>query len=215
MSFEQCGIPALLAPFARGLGSHRDIARSHATVTALPHLCAWDSGLTGNANGGLAQSELDVDDPLSLRPDFWVNFIFKRTVGTDVLSVAATQKTNTTMVRSYAFSGTPPSPFAAKECVGTSSGRTFVLLNLMSEGEAEVRLPAGGAETFSAWILGPRGDKSDPLSQGIALNGNVLPQIVDLKGGAHADFLEEISVAPIKGTGSVTLPPTSIAFVCS
>lgn len=175
---------------------------------------AWTSGLTGNANGALAESELDVDDPLSLRPDFWVNFVFKRTVGTDVLSVAATQKTNTTMVRSYAFSGTPPSPFAAKQCGGIS-GRTFVLLNLMSEGEAEVRLPTGGAETFSAWILGPSGEKSDPLSQGITLNDKDLPRVVDLKGGVQAAFLEEISVAPITGTGSVTLPPTSIAFVCS
>eukprot|EP00658_Telonema_sp_P-2_P047779 TRINITY_DN36375_c0_g1_i2.p1 TRINITY_DN36375_c0_g1~~TRINITY_DN36375_c0_g1_i2.p1 ORF type:complete len:147 (-),score=40.72 TRINITY_DN36375_c0_g1_i2:67-507(-) len=71
-----------------------------------------------------AKSALAADDPLVLRPDFWVTYLWKRLIGRSVLNASSADS----RVRVYAFQGVPPSPFAESEC--TSASVQLVLINL-------------------------------------------------------------------------------------
>ena len=61
-------------------------------------------GLTASPSGGLGQtSGLGRTEALLLRPGYWVNFLWKRTLGRSVLNATSSSP----MLRAYAFTGAP------------------------------------------------------------------------------------------------------------
>ena len=126
-------------------------------------------------------------------------------------------------MRAYAFSGSPPSAFAAPAC----QLRQLLLINLSPSENATVEMGFGGAPgaAFSAWILSPPPNATDmmynsnnvgdmraldPFSDRARLNGQLLPNVVD----GPAPFLDDIPIAAVAGSGAAHLPPLSIAFLC-
>jgi len=152
---------------------------------------------------------LSATQPLILRPDFWINFMWKRTIGTNVLNITTSSK----MVRAYAFSGNPPSHFSASQC---SAGDVLQLLlvNLGDVDAVEARLPARSTQRYSAWTMTPA--SLSPFSTGIRLNDAELPDVVDASDSDPSTFLRQIpqfAVHRLAGSG-IVLPPLSISFVC-
>ena len=163
-------------------------------------------GLLSSLTGAMA---LGAADAVAIHPDFWTAFLWKRTLGTAVLAPASSDPG----VRAYAFSGAPPSPFAAPAC----SLLSLLLINLSNSSSVHVGLPvapAGASGMTSLWAL-TSGD-GDPFGTTAALNGVVLPSTVDM---AHTDpktFLQAITVPPVRadvGIGA-TLPPLATGFIC-
>lgn len=175
------------------------------------------------------QSALGPDEPLLLRPGYWANFLWKRTLGAQVLNVTSDDP----FVRAYAFSGNPPSQFAAAEC-SAKGALQLLLINLLESSSKRVAsLPAvGGSNTWAGWIMTPpssralaqdgvnepEGGDQDPFSFRVELNGVSLPATVDLTHGPSAGpaFLQHIPVPAREGnvTQGIVLPPLGVAFVC-
>ena len=168
-------------------------------------------GLTGTVYGGLARSELDVNEPLFLRPDYWIHFLWKRTVGLNVLNVTS----NNANLRTYGFSGPPPSSFAAANC-GVEGGYTLILINLQRSSNVTVQFPSTvghTSKTYSAWVVSP--PNNDPFSPNVLLNNQPLPQVVDVNNG-KSDFLSNIPGTAVSASvqEGIVVPASSIAFVC-
>lgn len=162
-------------------------------------------GLTrGAVSGNLS---LNAVEGLTLLPDFWTAFIWKRTLGLGVLNVSSSAPT----VRAYAFSGPPPSPFAAPNCTGSQ----YLLINLAGDAPETATLPPSPpGSLFSAWTLGAGAEGVfGPLA---TLNGVALPEVVDVATIDPNTFLKAITQPPIRGSvqAGVVLPPHSTTFVC-
>jgi hypothetical protein len=148
---------------------------------------------------------------VSLHADFWVNFLWKRLVGTGVLN--ATVSGGDRLVRGYAHCGAPPSPWAAHRGQQSPGEEdqvvTLVLINLDNSTDATITLdPAPSA--YTSWTLGPTA--AGPFGAGALLNGQELPATV--ADGAM------IGPVPVPGTAReggaaavVSLPPISVTFV--
>ena len=118
-------------------------------------------GLTASAESH-PQSALGVDEAVLLRPGYWVNFLWKRVLGQNVLNATSTSAA----VRAYAFAGSAPSPYAAKECTATggafgagagrvgSGSKQLLLVNLSPEDTSTVKL-ASCSSGYHAWVLAP------------------------------------------------------------
>ena len=164
-------------------------------------------GMYGLTNSLSSTMALGADDPISLTADFWLSFLFKRTLGLAVHNATSSDAS----VRAYAYSGLPPSRFAAPQC---AQAQQLLLLNLAAEA-ADVSLPEGVAGDFAAWTLAAAG--GDVFGFAATLNGVALPVKVDAGGGEDPSaFLSNISVAPTTGpvSGGVTLAPQSSTFLC-
>lgn len=165
-------------------------------------------GLTNSVTGVMA---LGVSEPVILRPDFWTNFLWKRTVGTSVWNASSSSP----LLRAYAFSGSPPSPYAASYCTG--SPLQLVLVYLGNATAAVVSLPAAGvgtAQNYAAWTLAPGpGGPFDSLS---TINGVPTAVTVDVSKGDPSTYLSSITQAPVLGTvqAGVTLQRISTTFLC-
>jgi hypothetical protein len=166
-------------------------------------------GLTNSLTGAMA---LNATEPVALRPDFWVAFLWKRTVGAAVLNATSSAPG----VRAYAHAGAPPSPWAAAPCVG--SPLQLVLVNLdnssQATGVALPPAPAGaGAASFSAWSLTPT---DGPFGTGAAINGQPAVATVDAAVVDPASFLQGITAPATAGAvaAGVSLAPLSVTFVC-
>jgi len=172
-------------------------------------------GLTGSASGAMA---LGPADPVALRPDFWVAFLWKRTLGTAVLNASSSADT----LRAYAFAGAPPSPHAAPECL--AAALQLLLINLSNtSGSVAVTLPpspapGGGSGSYAAWTLSPAGGGGGgPFGAAAECNGALLPTAVDAAAGPPpASFLGGIVQPAVTGLVAVgiALPPLSTTFVC-
>ena len=163
-------------------------------------------GLTNSPSGRMA---LARDDAIVLRPDFWVAFLWKRTLGLGVLNATSSSRT----LRAYAFVGAPPSPFASSLCGGVA----LLLVNLDdSAAPTAVALPAvAGASSFAAWSLAPTA-AGGAFGDEATLNGAALPTDVDVSKGDPRAFLQRIVEAPVAGKVSdgAQLPPLSATFLC-
>jgi hypothetical protein len=163
-------------------------------------------GLLSSRTGAMA---LGLAEPLLIRPDFWVNFLWKRCLGAAVLNATSSSAT----VRAYAFSGAPASPYAHPACAAASV--QLLLINLSNATSAAVALPpASGLPGFAAFALTPAGGQ--PFAALASLNGAPLPSAIDEAEVDPASFLRGIVQAPQTGAvaGGLALAPLSIAFVC-
>lgn len=164
-------------------------------------------GHYGLTNSPSEEMILSPTDQLMLRPDYWTNFMWKRTLGTNVFNVSS----SSSQVRAYGFSGNPPSPFAAPEC--SDNVRLQMLLINLDKDLAMVELPAVGS-TYAAWKLAPPSD--GPNSKSILLNDMPLPDRVDVSKRDPEAFLEKIPHAAVKNEviAGLVLPSLSTSFVC-
>lgn len=174
-------------------------------------------GLTNSVSGEMA---LGPADPLILRPDYWVNFLWKRLLGPQVYNVSSSSSS----LRAYAFAGTPPSPFGESACASASV--QLVLLYLNETAGAAVSLPAAPARKghvgqpesapgfYSAWTL--TSTDGDPFSTLSSLNGAALPTTVDAAHVNPATFLSKITQPAHTGriADGLPVPPLSTTFVC-
>lgn len=137
-------------------------------------------------------------DAVGLTADFWVNFLWKRTVGTHVLSADVV---GSEAVRAYVHCGAAPSPHRIQDI-----GATAVLINL--DNSSSVSVTVTGASRLLAWTLSPT-PGGGPFGRKVMLNGELLPDKI-----TDAVAFTSISVPPRTLDGSeVTLPPISVSFV--
>jgi heparanase 1 len=172
-------------------------------------------GLTASVNEH-PQSALGTNEALLLRPDYWLNFMWKRTLGTNIYNATSTDSN----VRAYAFSGPPPSSHAAPEC--KTSQQQLLLINLSPHALATVKFKNQFA--YTRWSLSPVANEStlmpDPFSNRASLNEKLLPDLVDIAAtnGSSPAFLLDIPVGGIHGSfGDITieLEALSITFLCN
>jgi hypothetical protein len=167
----------------------------------------------GLVNSPTAVMALSVTDPLTIRADYWVAFLFKRIVGLSVLNVSSSD----IAVRAYGYTGSAPSPFAAPQCAAGSASLQLLLLNIDNSSAVSVSLPAPlahGSGSYAAWSLTPTG--GNPFSMTAQLNGQPLPTEIDVSKVDPATFLSSITVAPRTGrvADGLVLQPMSVNFVC-
>ena len=199
-----CGVFASAIWYADDLGAR---AAHGYTQHNRQTLFGGHYGLLSSVDGVMA---LGPDDAVSLTPDYWAAWLFKRTLGPQVLAAASSDAS----VRAYAFRGPPPSPFAARaRCA--PAGAQLLLLNLAPAPAAAALPAAAPGAAFAAWSL--TGAGGDVFSGAAELNGAPLPSTLDVRtGGAPAAALGFISVPPVEGLArdGVTLPALSITFLC-
>lgn len=163
--------------------------------------------LVGGRYGLLAidheDESLGPDSPLRIQPDFWVNHLWKRTVGTTVLNATVQNSMNRT-VRAYAFCGAPASPFA----VNASGHVSLVLLNLNDGGSGGVSLSLGDFASYTSWALTP--SSNGPFTQDALLNGRPLPRYI--RDGKTIDRIP-VPGKRADGNSALFLPPLSVTFV--
>jgi hypothetical protein len=210
-----CGADAICGTFASTLWYADDMSvrALHGFANYQRHdLFGGAYGLTNSPSGAMA---LAADDPLILRPDFFVAFLWKRTLGTAVLNASSSSPT----LRAYAYAGAPPSPFAAPACA--ASPLQLLLVNLdNSTGATATTLPPSpppGATHFAAWSLTALpGQPEGPFTLLSAINGVPTATTVDVSKGNPAAFLSGITQAAVTGSieDGVALPPLSTTFLC-
>jgi len=151
---------------------------------------------------------LSATDALVIAPDFWINFLHKRTLGRTVLKATSSDA----MVRAYAYAGAAPSPFAAAECAG--QGFSLVAINLRNASAAAALDGAAAGASFAAWSLTP--GAGGVFGGAAALNGAPLAAGIDVSRADPAAFLERIVAPAVRGAAAagLALPPTSITFAC-
>ena len=151
-------------------------------------------------------------EDLLLRPGYWVSFMYKRTIGTQVLNASSSSG----YVRAYVYSDVPPSKHSAREC-SVMGAVQLLLLNLHNTTNVTAHIATTHALAYTAWTLSPPrtadGGGIDPFSHRTLLNGQLLPDTIS---GGKAPFLEEIPVAARQGevADGIVLPPLSVSFVC-
>lgn len=141
---------------------------------------------------------LGATDPLKIHSDFWVMFMWKRLMGTDVYDVNSTAVTKDPDVRVYGHCGVPPSPHAyivdraAKasheaaaieinafmpEAVSSPATQMgLLLININTTSSRKVMLSNGGdtgGSTFTSWTLTAGAD--GVFGEAPLLNGKPLP----------------------------------------
>jgi hypothetical protein len=162
-------------------------------------------GLTNSISTTMA---LGLEDPLSIRADYWISFLLKRTLGLAVLNATSSDPD----LRAYAYKGSPPSPFAATNCMQAQQ----LLLIYLGNSTLSVSLPTDLTGNFAAWTL-TSDDSSNPFSVGAKLNDVTLPSTIDIASGIDPrTFLSNITVQPVVGpmSSGITLPPLSTTFIC-
>ena len=117
----------------------QDLVGAHYSLVTMPH----DNEFLG------------PHDSVGLTADFWVNFLWKRTVGTHVLDATVI---GSETVRAYVHCGAAPSPHKIPD-----AGATAVLINLDNTTSVPVTLT--GATRLQAWTLSPTPDGGEkPVS---------------------------------------------------
>lgn len=167
-------------------------------------------GLTNSVTGVMA---LGPNDPLVIRPDFWINFLWKRTLGTNVLNVTSTSP----LIRSYAYSGLPPSQFAATQCINSPIQLLLINLDNSTSGTPITLPPVGSSTQFAAWTLSAAQNQPDgPFTKLSAINNVPVVVTVDVSQGDPNKYLSGITQAPIIGTVTegITISPLSTTFIC-
>ena len=159
-------------------------------------------GLCGIPHDG---EYLGHDDAVVLQSNFWVQFLWKRLLGIEVMNttvVSATAKdTDAENLRAYAFAGVPPSPHAPRDV-----RNALVLINLDAANPAVVSLGAMAPEAYQYTLSpGPEG----VFGKATSLNGKVLQAEI-----SDGEAIEEIPVPRVPQYSSeVEIPPLSVMFL--
>lgn len=202
-----CGTFASALWYADALGAR---ARAGFVQFQRQDLLGGMYGLLGIPHGGEA---LGPEDAVRIRADFWVNFLWKRLIGTQVLDAELTSKLDapgngSRLLRAYAFKGRPPSPHAdsgAQECADFYPPACYVLL-LINLDTAPQYVKLEGAHATFRLTAGPGGLFGlDPPS----LNGATLPEAL-----SDGRPMTSIPAAPVTGSASqpLTVPRQSVVF---
>ena len=208
-----CGADTVCGTYASSLWYSDDMAQraKHGFVQyQRQDLFGGAYGLTNSLTGAMA---LQHDDALSIRPDYWVAFLWKRTLGTFVLNASSSSAD----VRAYAFRGAPPSEYAAATYCGNGDAPQLLLLHLGNVTSASAAVPSvDGYPNIASWTLAPTAT-GGPFGTDATLNGgDPLPATIDVRVTNPASFLSMIPRPATIGVSSaaLTLPPLSISFVC-
>ena len=202
-----CGTSSVCGVFASSLWYADDMALRAKNGFVAHQRQDLFGGMYGLTNSLSTTMALGVDDPISIHPDYWISFLLKRTLGLAVLNATSSDPE----LRAYAYAGSPPSPFAAAECMKAQQ----LLLIYLGNVTLSVSLPSGVTGTFAAWTLSS--DNNDPFGVGARLNNVLLPTTIDVNGGTDPrSFLSNITVQPVVApvSSGITLPPTSTTFIC-
>ena len=146
-----------------------------------------------------------------LHPDFWVNFLWKRIVGSSVLQATVSLSTPHTL-RVYAHCGKPPSAFRVSSDEWESSA-TFILINLdnSTDSQTSLNLTQAGVTSYERWTMSSAssGEKLNPFGTEVFVNGLVMPFYISDGAPIH-----DVPVAGVKGEGGILkVPQLSISFV--
>lgn len=146
---------------------------------------------------------LTKQDEVGLSSDFWINFFWKRTLGTSVLKVT----NDDNILRVYAFSGEPVSPYAEYKNMSVS----LVVINQGTHSQifdltVDDRIPK---ETLS-WCLQSGLDNIYVNTTKTKVNGVQLPASI-----SNGMVIEK---SPIPGkrqakSSSVLIEPVSVTFL--
>ena len=167
-------------------------------------LFGGEYGLVNSAQSIMALGPLEA---LKIRPDYWLAWLMKRTLGTSVYAASSSDS----LVRVYAWGGKPPSLFAAVTFC-TPAAPQLLLLNLQATSVA-IALPFN-ATSFALWSLAP--SDGDVFSTSATLNGVPLPVDIDVASIDPSTYLGFITTPPIVGKVSegITLPGWAVSVVC-
>ena len=137
-------------------------------------------------------------DAVGLTADFWVNFMFKRLIGMQVLNATVAGSAS---VRAYVHCGPAPSPHRI-----ASTGAAAILINL--DNASSTRVTVAGASRLQAWTLSPTLD-GGPFGKRVRMNGVLLPDTI-----ADGTAISSVPVAGkrVEG-GTLSLLPISVSFV--
>ena len=157
------------------------------------------------------QESLGTHATVVLYPDFWVNWMWKRVMGTAVLRADLSDDFGGTLM-AYAHRGVPPSPWAEPRGSGGAAALGLVIVNLDETEARSVSVAAlvGEDRQYSQWTLSPGPDGY--ASSEATMNGEALATRI-----ADGSVLGEMSCVgnPVVGHGTAALvvPPVSVVFV--
>ena len=146
---------------------------------------------------------LSKQDEVGLSSDFWINFFWKRTLGTSVLNVT----NDDDVLRVYAFSGEPVSPYAEYKNMSVS----LVIINQGSDAKVlNMTVDDQVLKETVSWCLQSGLDSGDVNTTKTQVNGMQLPPSIS-NGKA-------IEKSPIPGkrmsnTSSIVIEPVSVTFL--
>ena len=168
-------------------------------------LFGGEYGLVNTAQSIMGLGPLEA---LKIRPDYWLSWLLKRTLGTSVYAATSSDPS----VRAYAWGGKPPSLFASVTYC-TPAAPQLLLLNLQSSSVA-IALPSSTSTSFALWSLAPSG--GDVFSTSATLNGVPLPVDIDVASIDPSTYLGFINTPPIVGKVSdgITLQGYAVTVVC-
>jgi len=144
---------------------------------------------------------------ITIHPDFWITFMWKRAVGLNVLSVLLSESTPKT-IRAYAHCGAPPSKHPVPDYLNksaVSSSVTLILINI--DNVTTTTMEVDGVTSSSSWTLTP--GAGGPFNAGALLNGQTLP--TEIADGRPIESVPVVGV--MRKDGKLTLPPLSVSFV--
>ena len=142
---------------------------------------------------------------VTLHPDFWVNFLWKRIVGSYVLN-ATLSITTLNNVRVYAHCGQPPSAFHVNSDEWESSV-TIILINLENTTDSTT-LNLTQFTSYERWTMTSGEDMNNPFGTDVFLNGQLMPSVIN-----NGQPINDVPVSGVKGEGGLFLPKLSISFV--
>jgi len=162
-------------------------------------------GLLGLAHD--SESLLGKGDPVRINPDFWVNFLWKRVMGSTVYNATAAGNGDASL-RVYAHCGTPPSPHAPLPIAAATNPMGLVVININSSVPRAVTLPR--TETWTVWTL--EAADGDVFGETSSLNGMALPR--SISDGAPIAGIPASGIEH-RGADSLKLPPFSVTFAAA
>lgn len=146
---------------------------------------------------------LSATAPVKLHADFWVNFLFKRLVGLQPVSLNATSLPET--LRLYAFKGKAPSKYSPAS-MGPSTV-SIVAINLNNQSSVQMQVAGAMYTSASCWALRPSA-AGGPFETFVELNGIELADAI-----SNGRAIEKIPAACNVTAGrTISVPSSSVSF---
>ena len=142
---------------------------------------------------------------VTIHPDFWINFLWKRTMGRVVLNTTTTMFSSNKTLRGYAHCGKPPSEHRVSSS-NSDESLTVLLVNLDDTSNyTDVIIP--GMKSSYSWSLTPGNE--GVFGSSARLNGMDLPTML-----SDGKPINKVPALGVKGAGPIiSVPPLSVTFV--